>query len=257
MIRRQEKKNTANVWLRSALTATNWSSFLWCLHNKSPILPFLNFLATLVSPLPSLLWLLFKSLMLPLSSKPHFQIHDKYIMSLHYPVIEHTHTYIYIGLKDSWWEVSTGGDTFGCWPCKLFLQILKVFHLYFIWHMVHKKDISTSLSWLPQTCLSWSNLFISGLLSLISFFFFFLLRRLPLPLPRCLSLFSVYPRALGVLPFLSFSLSLTQCVRRENWPHKKWKGLFKRNGSIMKTYYCIPWCAACGCRRWPAAILFS
>lgn len=89
------------------------------------------------------------------------------------------------------------------------------------------------------------------------FFFFFLLCRLPLPLPRCLSLFSVYPRALGVLPFLSFSLSLTQCVRRENWPHKKWKGLFKRNGSIMKTYYCIPWCAACGCRRWPAAILFS
>lgn len=46
-------------------------------------------------------------------------------------------------------------------------------------------------------------------------------------------------------------------VRRENRPHKIWKGLFKRNSSVMKTHYCIPWCSACGGRCWPATILFS
>lgn len=39
-------------------------------------------------------------------------------------------------------------------------------------------------------------------------------------------------------------------VRRENWPHEKWKGLFKRNGGVMKTHYCIPWCTA-----WPQSCL--
>lgn len=29
----------------------------------------------------------------------------------------------------------------------------------------------------------------------------------------------------------------------ENWPHKKWKGLFKRSGSLMKTDYCVTWCS--------------
>lgn len=48
-----------------------------------------------------------------------------------------------------------------------------------------------------------------------------------------------------------------QSVQQQNWPHKKWKGLFKRNGSIMKTYYCMKRCTACGRRRWPAAVLFS
>ncbi len=31
-----------------------------------------------------------------------------------------------------------------------------------------------------------------------------------------------------------------------NWAHKRWKGLFKRNCSVMKPHYCIPWCNACG-----------
>lgn len=57
-------------------------------------------------------------------------------------------------------------------------------------------------------------------------------------------------------PLLSLLLAPSpSSVRWENWPHKKWKGLFKRNGRIMKTYYCIPRCTGCGSDRRPTAIL--
>lgn len=57
-------------------------------------------------------------------------------------------------------------------------------------------------------------------------------------------------------PLLSLLLAPSpSSVHWENWPHKKWKGLFKRNGRIMKTYYCILWCTGCGGDRRPTAIL--
>lgn len=155
--------------------------------------------------------------------------------------------------------------------CRLekFLPNFESVELLFYLAREHKKGLSISLSWLLQTFLcrvSWSNSFWFQVCShwLCSFFLFCNL---------CFSdtpnqLASVTSRALSPL-FITFSvysvpsifllpLIFSQpSVRRENWPHKKWKGLFKRNGSVMKTYYCIPWCTACGGCCWPTALLFS
>lgn len=83
---------------------------------------------------------------------------------------------------------------------------------------------------------------ISALLWLIVCFFlkFFLLLYFPGTPSLCICLPRSLLFPLLCYPLLSLLLAPSpSSVRWENWPHKKWKGLFKRNGRIMKTYYCI------------------
>lgn len=141
----------------------------------------------------------------------------------------------------------------------------------FIYHLtrVHRAGTSDSLSWSLQMFLCrvlWSNLsdfqfcshWLCFLITSVCLTHPITLRLSPLaPSPRCLSLFRSTLGALNILASSHFLLPPRPSVRWENWPHKKWKGLFKRSSSVMKTYYCIPWCAARGGCCWPTAILFS
>lgn len=182
--------------------------------------------------------------------------------------------------------------TFGCWPCRLlsfyhrkvsfslsgrvmspgevlfFPETLKLLDLYIIWH-VCTEQVLLILCHCRYRCFSsgfYEATFLISSFALIDLFSYNLCSsdtpHHPAPVSSCslsplFITFSVHSRRPQYSRLLSFSLPPRPSVRWENWPHKKWKGLFKRSSSVMKTYYCIPWCAARGGCCWPTAILFS
>lgn len=184
------------------------------------------------------------------------------------------------------------GGTFGCWPFRL----LSFYHRKVSFSLSGRVMLPGEVLFFPKLWNYWIYIS-SGTCAQSRYFWFFVIVATDVSLPGfmkqpfwfpvllslivfsynlCLSdtpyhpapvsscslsplfiTFSVHSRRPQYSRLLSFSLPPRPSVRWENWPHKKWKGLFKRSSSVMKTYYCIPWCAARGGCCWPTAILFS